>query len=499
MNEEHPLRDLICPVCGRAILNHYYMVRSKQNTPNDALSTKIKKYKTYKDPDSIVSYYDYLSKIYDMHRNYIAVEGQGGRAGLSMMRQIPKEEWQHGFDLIQYAVARAIKWWINMDWTSCETICDIIDNFDKIQTPIDNPAYITNLGYTQPANYGNAEPPKNKKEPTEEKVNTKKPKDVEKDLIINKIHELTGKKIPDNASDLKIMKYLISEFESSIEKDKESQRTIYQQEFINTKLYDKIESMQEASTEEKHKKPVSHKETPINYKLLRKIKKDRLTKEAAIITADEDAGIFAPVSELHEMYSDEKVAMILKARKMFPKISESPENVKIASEVGAIDGGTVAKLLDELKYRKEKQGYKYEYRNDENNKTTKTTGKTFNNSKTQEIPLVSFLLPKTNLEKLYPDQPKMVNSMLKLHELFDSIASSESDIKIALKMGMIPKNIAKLFRLALKQRAALRTVSFEVEREPKMVKKVEHETSVEEFKRLHPDLVNEDENNDDII
>jgi len=318
-------------------------------------------------------------------------------------------------------------------------------------------------------------------------------------LIINKIHELTGKKIPDNASDLKIMKYLISEFESSIEKDKESQRTIYQQEFINTKLYDKIESMQEASTEEKHKKPVSHKETPINYKLLRKIKKDRLTKEAAIITADEDAGIFAPVSELHEMYSDEKVAMILKARKMFPKISESPENVKIASEVGAIDGGTVAKLLDELKYRKEKQGYKYEYRNDENNKTTKTTGKTFNNSKTQEIPLVSFLLPKTNLEKLYPDQPKMVNSMLKLHELFDSIASSESDIKIALKMGMIPKNIAKLFRLALKQRAALRTVSFEVEREPKMVKKVEHETSVEEFKRLHPDLVNEDENNDDII
>jgi len=118
MNEEHPLRDLICPVCGRAILNHYYMVRSKQNTPNDALSTKIKKYKTYKDPDSIVSYYDYLSKIYDMHRNYIAVEGQGGRAGLSMMRQIPKEEWQHGFDLIQYAVARAIKWWINMDWTS---------------------------------------------------------------------------------------------------------------------------------------------------------------------------------------------------------------------------------------------------------------------------------------------------------------------------------------------------------------------------------------------
>lgn len=146
------LRQLICPVCGRAILNHYYQHRDKQLKVCDIEGrAKVKKYKTYKDPDSVVAYYDYISHIYDMHRDYIAVEGEGGRGGLSLMSKIRKEEWEEGFELIKYAVARAIKWWENMGWTSCSEICDIVDNFDTLEVPVQAPEYSGNLGYSKPA------------------------------------------------------------------------------------------------------------------------------------------------------------------------------------------------------------------------------------------------------------------------------------------------------------------------------------------------------------
>jgi len=139
------LRNLICPVCGRAMLRHYYQDRQKQKIVCDTGSRKVKKYKSYKDPDSIIAYFDYISKIYDLNRDYIAVESEGGRAGLQYTQHITKEQWERGFTLIKYAVVRALVWWINKGWTSCDEICEMVDNFSNIPVPIDIPEYLDNF------------------------------------------------------------------------------------------------------------------------------------------------------------------------------------------------------------------------------------------------------------------------------------------------------------------------------------------------------------------
>lgn len=467
MNEEHPLRDLICPVCGRAMLNHYYMTRGKQSIVCDTGTKKVKKYKTYKDPDSLIAYYDYISKIYDMHRDYIAVEGQGGRAGLSMMTQITKDEWQHGFDLIQYAVARAIKWWINMDWTSCETICGIINNFNKIQTPVDNPSYIDNFDNRELMNLGEISPI---------------------------TYTPTAKPIPKTTAKANTKQDLLNKIQLLKKQRDDLQRAIYRQDDTNISLSNRISSMEEAisnsepskiSKESEHKNPIT-----INYKLIKKMKDDRLLKSAAIATAEENAGIFAPIPQLKEMYSAEKVEMILKARKLFLKIAESAENIQAAVNSGAINKETASKMLTELRYHKQKQAYKYKSKKEtEPNNQQLTAAK---KSITQEIPLISFLLPKSNLQKLYPKQPETVDNMLELHELYKVVSQNENGIRLAMTSGIITKDIAKLFRLAAKAEARLQTISIET---PPVTQNEPVKTSVEEFNKLHPELLNKDDDN----
>lgn len=110
------LISLVCPVCGKAENAHY-------------ISQDIKKSfeyikKLYKNPDYTVKYTDYITSIYDMHRDYISVEFEGGRAGFKYKNQLSPEADPDGFIELKYALFRALHWLLNMKWLDEDEILD---------------------------------------------------------------------------------------------------------------------------------------------------------------------------------------------------------------------------------------------------------------------------------------------------------------------------------------------------------------------------------------
>jgi len=105
------LRQIICPTCGRTIVRY-----------NPA-----KTYGKYTDPEDKVDYLqDFLARVYDVDRNYFAIEREGGRGGLANITQLTPEDWPEGFRLIKEALLRSLYHYYSNGWI---TWTDIIEYF----------------------------------------------------------------------------------------------------------------------------------------------------------------------------------------------------------------------------------------------------------------------------------------------------------------------------------------------------------------------------------
>ena len=119
------LRMVICPVCGRTILNNYH--------PNEN-RMKVKSYKFATETDyygrETTNYLEgFLESVYDSDRDYFAVEGEPGKGGLAAMKdqKLSPEEWPEGFAQIKHAMFRALKWWLKKKWINEEDIDQLYD------------------------------------------------------------------------------------------------------------------------------------------------------------------------------------------------------------------------------------------------------------------------------------------------------------------------------------------------------------------------------------
>ena len=96
------LRQVICPCCGRAVGRYNPQTKYKG---------------VYKDPEQTVDYLqDYLARIYDINRDYFAVEQEGGRGGLSQVTHLTPADWPEGFESAKEALLRALLHYWNKGW-----------------------------------------------------------------------------------------------------------------------------------------------------------------------------------------------------------------------------------------------------------------------------------------------------------------------------------------------------------------------------------------------
>ncbi len=110
------IKEIICPVCGRSIHEYHHFVKSSK-----VLN------KTYRIRDDVaIHYLDYLDSIYDMDRDYFAIERDTGKSGFGNITNLGPEDWEEGFVNIKKAMFRAMKYYINKGWITKEELDTII-------------------------------------------------------------------------------------------------------------------------------------------------------------------------------------------------------------------------------------------------------------------------------------------------------------------------------------------------------------------------------------
>lgn len=105
------LRQIICPVCGRAIGRYH---QHKIKIPG-------KKYYIYRD-EAVDYLTDYLKRIYEMDRSYFAIEAEGGRCGFQNQIQLTPEDWPEGFEAAKEALIRAVNHYLQKGWLSIKEL-----------------------------------------------------------------------------------------------------------------------------------------------------------------------------------------------------------------------------------------------------------------------------------------------------------------------------------------------------------------------------------------
>lgn len=79
--------------------------------------------KTYRiRDDTAIHYLDYLGRIYDMDRDYFAIERNTGKGGLGNITHLFPQDWDIGFSDIKKAMLRAMKYYVNKGWITKEDI-----------------------------------------------------------------------------------------------------------------------------------------------------------------------------------------------------------------------------------------------------------------------------------------------------------------------------------------------------------------------------------------
>ncbi len=108
------IKQILCPVCGRTILENYRPVINING-------------RKYRDLDSTVNYLGQLKRNYDMNRSYFAIIRGTGYGGLAKNKPISPSEWEDGFEAIKRALIRGVAWYIKQGWFSKEELLDGIE------------------------------------------------------------------------------------------------------------------------------------------------------------------------------------------------------------------------------------------------------------------------------------------------------------------------------------------------------------------------------------
>lgn len=106
------IREIICPVCGRSIHEYHHFVKANKIAG-----------KTYRVRDDVaIHYLDYLTSVYDMDRDYFAIERDTGKGGLGNITNLFPDDWEDGFSNIKKAVLRAVEYYAKKGWITKKDI-----------------------------------------------------------------------------------------------------------------------------------------------------------------------------------------------------------------------------------------------------------------------------------------------------------------------------------------------------------------------------------------